>query len=146
MLATQVISRLREAFGVEVALRTLFGAPTVGGLAGAVEAALLASGESPTPLVSVERGGDLPLSFAQQRLWFLDQLVPANPFYNIPTAYRLGGPLEVGALERALGEIVARHESLRTTFVSREGCPVQVIAPPWALEVGAHRARASRGG
>src|SRR4029077_9946631 len=71
-------------------------------------------------------------SFAQQRLWFLDQLVPANPFYNVPASYRLCGEVQVEALEAALGEIVARHEALRTTFVSREGRPVQVIAPPGA--------------
>ncbi len=142
LLATQVVSRVRDAFGVELALRTLFATPTVVGLAEELKAALAAGAEPAPPLLAVERTPDLPLSFAQQRLWFLDQMVPDNPFYNIPTAYRLGGPLEVGALERALGEIVARHESLRTTFVSHQGRPVQVIAPPgpwgWAVTDLAH--------
>ena len=73
--------------------------------------------------------GPAPLSFAQQRLWFLNQLMPASPFYNIPVLSRLMGPLNVAVLERALGEIVRRHEALRTTFTTVEGQPVQVIAP-----------------
>src|SRR6185503_8717071 len=70
-----------------------------------------------------------PLSFAQQRLWFLDQLDPANASYNITRAVRLEGPLDLQDLRRALNAIIARHESLRTNFISVEGEPVQVIAP-----------------
>src|SRR5262245_34209502 len=70
----------------------------------------------------------LPLSFAQQRLWFLDQLLPANPFYNIPAALRLTNPLNVSALARSLNEIVRRHEALRTAFATVNGVPVQIIA------------------
>ncbi|HEX8831293.1 MAG TPA: condensation domain-containing protein, partial [Longimicrobium sp.] len=70
-----------------------------------------------------------PASFAQERLWFLDRLQPGSPFYNVPTALRLTGALAPDALERALGEVVRRHEVLRTTFREVDGAPVQVIAP-----------------
>ena len=83
----------------------------------------------------VSRGEDLPLSFAQQRLWFLDQLLPGTSTYNMPAAWRLEGPLEVAALARSVAAVVARHESLRTRVVLRAGAPVQVIdpAPPEVL-------------
>lgn len=82
-----------------------------------------------TGIVPISRDGTLPLSFAQQRLWFLDQLIPNNPFYNIPAAVRLSGSLNLAALEQTFNEIVRRHEALRTTFVMVEGQPIQVIAP-----------------
>jgi len=81
-------------------------------------------------ILCVSRDIDLPLSFAQQRLWFLDQLKPGNSTYNIPAAMRLRGPLNVAALEQSLNEIVRRHEALRTTFASVEGQPIQIISPP----------------
>jgi len=134
LLATQLVSRVREVFQVEVLLRDIFEAPTVVGLAERVEAALrAASGLETPPIVPVSRDGDLPLSFAQQRLWFLDQLAPGNLFYNIPMAVRLKGRLDVAALERSLNEIVRRHEPLRTTFETVRGKPVQVIAPELIL-------------
>ncbi|HEV2765707.1 MAG TPA: amino acid adenylation domain-containing protein, partial [Pyrinomonadaceae bacterium] len=137
LLATQAISRLREACGVEVPLRALFEHPTVEGQARVVEAALRGgdSSTAPPPLVRVSREQELPLSFAQQRLWFLDQLEPASSFYNIPSAVRLRGALDVRALSRALSEVVHRHEALRTTFPSVEGRPVQLINPPRPLVV-----------
>ena len=129
LLATQVVSRVREAFGVELPLRALFEAPTVAELAERVEAMRRAGLPVLPPVVPVERTGALPLSFAQERLWFLDQLEPGSAVYNIPVALRLGGALDVAALERALDEIVRRHEALRTTFAEVDGAPVQVIAP-----------------
>ena len=80
------------------------------------------------PILPVPRNAELPLSFAQLRLWFLDQLVPTSSTYNMPSAMRLTGQLDVSAFERTLGEIVRRHEVLRTTFASMDGKPVQVIA------------------
>jgi amino acid adenylation domain-containing protein len=133
LLATQVISRLRQAFQVEVSLRALFEAPTVAGLAQHVEATLRAKrGLQAPPLVPVARDGALPLSFAQQRLWFLDQLDPGHATYNMPAALRLTGLLDVAALERSFYEIVRRHQALRTTFPAAGGQPFQVIAPPAA--------------
>src|SRR5215213_2231902 len=88
------------------------------------------AGQQTSPeLMPVQRNGALPLSFAQQRLWFLDQLEPASPLYNLPHAVRLSGALDVAALERSLNELVRRHESLRTCFVENGGEPVQVILP-----------------
>jgi|GEM_PF-192527 len=135
LLATQVMSRVREALGVEVPLRALFEAPTVAGLAERVEAARAAGsegGEGP-PLVPAPRDGSLPLSFAQQRLWFIERMEPGNPVYNVPTLLRLRGDLDAAALERALEEIVRRHESLRTVFDEVDGAPVQVILPAGAV-------------
>ena len=88
-----------------------------------------------SPLLPVSRDRDLPLSFAQQRLWFLDRLTPDNPFYNMFGAVRLTGALDLDALRGAFREIVHRHEALRTTFQPGEHGPVQVIAPPPAFEV-----------
>ncbi|HEX2091396.1 MAG TPA: amino acid adenylation domain-containing protein, partial [Longimicrobiaceae bacterium] len=131
LLATRVVSRVREAFGIELPLRALFEAPTVAGLAGRVEDALRAGGrlQSP-PLVPVPRDRPLPLSFSQERLWFLDRLEPVNAYYNIATAVRLRGPLDAGLLERSLGEVVRRHESLRTVFGTVGEEAVQVVVPP----------------
>jgi amino acid adenylation domain-containing protein len=129
LLATQVISRVREAFGVELPLRSMFESPTVAGLAERVDlAAATDVGQRFKPIEIVERRGALPLSFAQQRLWFLDQLEPGSPFYNIPSAVRLHGPLDVGVLERSLNEVVRRHEVLRTSFKVVDGQPQQLIA------------------
>jgi amino acid adenylation domain-containing protein len=133
LLATQALSRVREAFQVELPLRSLFEAPTVAGLAERVEAAMRAAhGLQSPPIKRVSRDGRLPLSFAQQRLWFMDQLEPGNPAYNMPGAIRLSGELNIAALERSLNEIVRRHESLRTTFATvatAYGQPEQIIAP-----------------
>jgi amino acid adenylation domain-containing protein len=134
LLATQVISRLAKVFQVELPLRRLFEIPTVAGLAETVEVARLA-GEALRlpPLQCLPREGPLPLSFAQQRLWFLDRFEPDSPFYNIPAAARLSGDLDKTALERSLQEIVRRHGTLRTTFQAVEGQPVQVVAPALTL-------------
>jgi amino acid adenylation domain-containing protein len=129
LLAVRVVSRLRDALGVELPLRAIFEAPTLAELAERVEALRRASSPILPPVVPVERTGALPLSFAQERLWFLDRLQPRSASYNISTALRLSGALDVAALERALGEVVRRHEALRTTFPQVDGGPVQSIAP-----------------
>ncbi len=130
LLATQVASRLRDAFGVEVPLRGLFEARTVAGLAGLVEAGTGGQMRVAPPIRQASRAGNLPLSFAQQALWFLDQLEPGRPTFNVAAALRVAGPLDATALGRAFDEILRRHEALRTTFATVEGRPVQVIAAP----------------
>ncbi len=106
----------------------MFEAPTVAGLAESIDLSRGGGLQAP-PIVPVPRDGELPLSFAQQRLWFIDQLEPGNSVYNFPAAVRLKGPLNVVALKQSLNEIVKRHEALRTTFATVDGRPVQVIAP-----------------
>ena len=132
LLATQVVSRIREAFQVEMPLRRLFESPTVAGLAEDLDIGGGIGLEAP-PIVPVPRDGELPLSFAQQRLWFIDQLEPGGSVYNFPAAIRLKGPLNMMALKQSLNEIVKRHEALRTTFAIVDGRPVQVIAPVLTL-------------
>ncbi len=129
LLAMRVVSRVREVFAVELPVRALFETPGVAGLGERVDALRRAGLPPLPPLVPAERRGALPLSFAQERLWFLDQLEPGSDFYNVPMALRLRGALDAGALERALGEIVRRHEVLRTAFPERDGAPVQEVAP-----------------
>jgi len=130
LLATQVVSRVRATIGVDLPLRHLFAAPTVAGLAPLLEEARQGEQWMSAPVIMpMSRQDRLPLSFAQERLWFLDQMEPGCPAYNVPAAFRLTGPLDVAALERSLNEIVRRHEALRTTFVAIEGRPTQIIAP-----------------
>ncbi|QDL10800.1 non-ribosomal peptide synthetase [Brasilonema octagenarum UFV-E1] len=129
LLATQVVSQIREAFQVELRLRSLFETPTLAGLAEVIETAVRAGQKLELPPIEhVSREGELPLSFPQQRLWFLDQLEPGNPFYNISRGVILKGSLNVTALEQSLNEIVRRHEVLRTNFRDVDGRPVQEIA------------------
>jgi amino acid adenylation domain-containing protein/FkbM family methyltransferase len=138
LLATQVIARINEAFQVDLPLSYLFESPTVAVLAERVIAASRESGlHDAQPIVRVERDAPLPLSFAQQRLWFLDQLEPGKAAYHVPILIRLTGSLNVSALEKSIREIVNRHESLRTTFKNVDERPVQVIALPgsWRLDV-----------
>jgi len=128
--AIQAASRIRKAFDVELPLRTLFEEPTVAALARRIDALQTQDEPQAPPLVPVSRTGPLPLSFAQQRLWFLDQLDPGSAAYNVPSAVRLAGNLNVGALEAALSEIVSRHEALRTVFErGADGMPMQVVRP-----------------
>ncbi|WP_253895672.1 non-ribosomal peptide synthetase/type I polyketide synthase, partial [Corallococcus exercitus] len=138
LLATQLITRVGARFGVDLPVRALFDAPTVARLAERIEA--LPSRHPADPIPTVSRDGALPLSFAQQRMWFLDRLEPGQALYNIPLALRLSGPLDVEVLRRAFAEVVCRHEPLRTTFEERDGQPLQRIhAPPseWPLPVEA---------
>ncbi|MEK6283902.1 MAG: amino acid adenylation domain-containing protein, partial [Acidobacteriota bacterium] len=134
LLAVRLLSRVRESFEVEVTLHSLFETPTVAGLAEEIERRLRAGQASlAMRIVPAQREGKLALSFSQQRLWFLNQLQPGSAVYNLPIALRLNGLLKVGALEQSVGEIVRRHETLRTTFVVSEGEPWQVITPPLSL-------------
>jgi len=136
LLGMQLISRVREALDVELTVRALFEAPTVRAFAVKAEAAMQDPERrfSP-PLERVARAAELPLSFAQQRLWFLDQLEPGSAFYNVPLALRLIGELNVSALESSLNEMIRRHEILRTNFVTVGGGPSQVIAPKRTLRL-----------
>src|SRR6185503_17956257 len=110
--------------------------PTVAGLAQTIEIAQRAGNELSAPaLVPISHEMKLPLSFAQQRLWFLDQLEPGSSFYNVPAAVRLSGRLNVEALERTLSEVVRRHEVLRTRFIAIDGEPVQVVDAPEPLKL-----------
>ncbi|HEY3570033.1 MAG TPA: amino acid adenylation domain-containing protein [Thermoanaerobaculia bacterium] len=127
LLATRLVARVRAAFGVELPVRAVFEAPTVAELAARIAAERPAAEEE--PIVPVPREEALPLSFAQERLWFLDQWEPGSPLYNMPAALELRGRLDRAALAAALGEIVRRHEALRTTFRAEAGEPAQVIAP-----------------
>jgi amino acid adenylation domain-containing protein len=138
LLAARLVTRLRDALGVEVPLRRVFAAPTVAGVAALVEEARAgsAAGEpaddpaaAEPPLVPVPRGGDLPASSAQRRLWFLDRLDPGAPTYNMPAAVDLDGDLDRAALAAALAALAARHEALHTTLPAVDGEPVQRIAP-----------------
>jgi amino acid adenylation domain-containing protein len=126
----QVISRLRQAFQVNVPLRALFDAPTVASLARHVEDVRQAVQSTPAPpWHPVPREGEVPLTMIQEHLWDLDRLLPGAPFSNMPYAARLTGPLNVTALEQSCNTIIQRHETLRTTFTTTAGQPVQVIAP-----------------
>ncbi len=128
LFATQLLARLRDVFAVEPSLKDFLDNATVASLGRLIEKELTAgTGLNAPAIARVSRDGPLPSSFAQQRLWFLDQLEPGRATYNIPTAVRLSGDLDVSALETALGEIVRRHEVLRTTFEARGGVPFQVI-------------------
>ncbi|HKH45903.1 MAG TPA: amino acid adenylation domain-containing protein, partial [Thermoanaerobaculia bacterium] len=134
LLAARVVARVREVFGVELPLRSLFETPTLAGLAAHVERARRAErGDAPPPLVRAGRSGPLPASFAQERLWFLDRFGVTGPAYHLTNAVRLRGALEAGALAAALSALVRRHEALRTTFGVVEERVVQVIAPPGPL-------------
>ncbi len=132
LLATRAAARLLAATGVELPLRLLFESPRPAEVAGAIaaQAAAGVSAPPPPPLRAVPRGGDLPLSFAQERLWLLDQLQPGGTAYNLPVAARLAGRLDRRALGAALGDLVRRHEALRTRFAAGDAGPVQVVDLP----------------
>uniref|UniRef100_UPI003B3A4085 amino acid adenylation domain-containing protein n=1 Tax=Longimicrobium sp. TaxID=2029185 RepID=UPI003B3A4085 len=126
LFAVRVVSRVRQVLGVEASPRDLFERPVLADFARRLETA--ASAEA-TEIAQVERSGPLALSFAQQRLWFIEQMQGVGAAYHIPMRLRLRGDLDRGALVRSLDRIVARHEALRTTFPAVDGEPVQHIAP-----------------
>ncbi|MGZ7081712.1 MAG: amino acid adenylation domain-containing protein [Candidatus Angelobacter sp.] len=136
LLATQVVAHINDALHVELPLRRLFEAPTVAELARVTEQLMAAGGSEQVPVIAkAPRDMPLPLSFAQQRLWFLDQLEPGSAAYNLRVAIRLVGDLNREALAWSLQEIVRRHEALRTSFASHEGNAVQIIANDLKLKI-----------
>ncbi len=164
LLVTQLASRIQTTFGVALPMASVFDAPTLAGLAARIDALLPeapAGGEAGAGDAAAASGGggglppiprvarnllpaapgapgspaSLPPSFAQERLWFLDQLQPDSPFYNVPLSLRLRGRLNVAALVATFGEIVRRHETLRTSFAAANGQPVQVVAPAVAVPI-----------
>jgi amino acid adenylation domain-containing protein len=131
LLATQLASRIRETFGVDLPLRRLFEDSTLSAMSAAILS--MESPVQPAPPIRprpLSAPADLPLSFAQERLWVLHRLQPESPAYNVPLALTIEGPLDVPRLARALSAVVRRHEVLRTVFAERDGAPVQVVLPP----------------
>ncbi|MBJ6765971.1 amino acid adenylation domain-containing protein, partial [Myxococcaceae bacterium JPH2] len=137
LLAMQLVARVREAFRIELPLRDVFEAPTVAAIAQHISRAVATAGVPAPPLGRRAPGSETPLSFAQQRLWFLAQLDPSNTSYTLWAPVRLTGTLEVEVLEQSFRDLVARHESLRTTFRVVDGLPRQHIS----AEVGLSLAR-----
>jgi len=136
LLATRIISRVKKTFEVDVQVRDLFLSPTVSDLAMLVRHAQKGGISKAPEMKTVDKTKPLPISFAQQRLWFLDQLDPGTPVYNMPGAIRLEGALDVELLSRVFSEIINRHDSLRTRFASIDEQPHQIIEPKgdWSIE------------
>jgi len=131
LLATQVLSHLRSSLKIDLPLRTLFESPTVREFAARIDAAQADGAHDPRPLLhKADRNKPLPLSFAQRRLWFLDQLQPGSAAYNMPLVLRVSGELNLGVLDRVLQEIIRRHEVLRTTVDVSNGEPLQHVHAP----------------
>jgi surfactin family lipopeptide synthetase A len=136
LLATQVTIRLRPLFGVELPLRRLFESQTIAELSELIEATpATGAGLARSPMMSVSRQEQLPLSFAQSRLWFLNQLEGGSATYNMPEPWQLTGDLDVTALELAVEGILQRHEVLRTSFQTIDGEPVQVISSNFLMAI-----------
>ena len=130
LLATQVTARVRRLLGVDIPILRLFEAPTLAGFSAAVTEALRTGHRLDTPpLTALPPGEELPVSFAQERLWFLHRWEPGVSTYDVPVLFRLSGALDEAALERALRALVERHDSLRTLFREHEGRPVGHLAP-----------------
>ncbi len=130
----QVATRVRDAFKVDMPLRAMFEHPTVARLVPVIEATpARAPGLEELPIAEVSRAEPIPLSFSQERVWFIHQLNPDNLAYNFQSTIRFQGALDVAALERALGEILRRHEIYRTTFPMVDGVPVQIVHPTEAF-------------
>ncbi|MBX9982629.1 MAG: AMP-binding protein, partial [Mycobacterium gordonae] len=131
--AMRLIVAVNKALGADLGVRAVFETPTVAGLAARIGQG---GGRRPEPLTPVPRPAVVPLSFAQSRLWFLDQLHGPSPVYNLPVALRLSGRLDPEALGAAVADVVARQESLRTLFAAPEGTPRQLVVAPEAAGFG----------
>jgi amino acid adenylation domain-containing protein len=139
LLATRVIAQAREKFQVEVPIRAFFDLGTVSRMAEIIESNRRQIGEMGVPaLVPVSRNGKLPLSFSQERVWFIEQLYGSNLAYQFQSTLRFNGVLDLTALERSLNEIVSRHEIFRTTFPIAEGRPMQLIHPAQPVALPLH--------
>jgi amino acid adenylation domain-containing protein len=137
LLATQVVARVRDRLGRDVPLRSMFEAPTIAGLADLLERLQpAAETPAPEPLVAARHDGPQPLSFAQQRMWLIEQIEPGGGAYVMVAAARIQGALDPAALEHSINAIVQRHEALRTTFALEDGQPVQVITPGRPIVLG----------
>ncbi|MEH2228637.1 MAG: amino acid adenylation domain-containing protein [Nostoc sp.] len=135
LLAFQILCRIRDIFQVELPMRHFFEAPTISEIADSITQAQQEDIGCSVPIQSIGRDGDLPLSFGQERLWFLDQLVPNHAFYNVSEAFRLRGVLNATILEQSLNEIINRHEILRTTYSTFNGQPIQVIHSTFPIKL-----------
>ena len=134
--ATRVISRVRETFKIQMSLKVLFESPTIEDLARCIDKEMAEEqGADLPPIEKVERNGGLPLSYSQQRLWFIEQMEGGKGLYNVPCAVRLKGELNEAAMKRAMSEIVRRHEVLRTVFREERGEAVQVVEEPGRIEL-----------
>lgn len=134
LLATRVIARIRTRFGIDLPLRLLFERPTVAEFAAELAGRLAPDAVQEAVeggIPPADRTGVLPLSYAQQRLWFLDRLMPGTGVYNVALGLKLDGDLDEAALRRALTDLIARHETLRTRFPVVDGRPFQEIMPPF---------------
>jgi amino acid adenylation domain-containing protein/FkbH-like protein len=142
LLAIQVISRIREAFEVELPISALFDASTISTLAQLLSASQTQSGSQKTaPLEPINRDGELPVSFVQERLWFLDQVQAEKRAYNVPIAFRLKGHLDPKAFQNAFDHVIARHESLRTTFYFAEDNLTQAISYSASIKIAIEEQR-----
>src|SRR6185436_18048933 len=130
--AMRIIAAINTGLDADLSVHTLFDAPTIAQLA----RRLGGEGGGREPLVAIERPAVIPLSFAQSRLWFIDQLQGPSPVYNMPVALRLRGRLDADALGAALADVVDRHESLRTIFPDVDGVPFQQVMPAERAEFG----------
>lgn len=134
LLGVRLVSRIQEVLGLILPLHTLFTAPTLAELATAVSH-LHATSPAIPPIQPRSHAEQIPLSFAQQRLWFFEELTPGTAVYNVPMAMRLTGPLDIEALEWSCSQIIRRHEILRTTFTAVQGIPQQIIHPPVSITI-----------
>jgi amino acid adenylation domain-containing protein len=132
LMATQAVTHARQEFNVKLPVNSIYEAPTIAGLSMQIDAAARIGDALPSlpPISTVDRDAPLPLSFAQERMWFIHQLDPGSSAYHVPVGLHLSGPFDLEAMDKSAREVFRRHEILRTTFPDIDGQPRQVIAPP----------------